>query len=197
MGTSMIKKIFLSGLVAFLPMAITLGIVVWILRTIEGFFGHVFKYFISPQYYFDGLGIILGLIFIFVLGLLVNAWVIGKLYTWFESVVKKTPGIKTIYNAIQDMMGFFDQDKIAQQRAVIVNTPMGRMIGFVTREDLSKLPSGLGGEKDVFVYVPLSYQIGGVMLAMPESALTHLDMSVNDAMSMVVTGGVSGKKHNS
>lgn len=192
----MFKKIFLTGLVAFLPMAITLGIVLWILRTIEGFFGHVFKYFISPQYYFDGLGIILGLIFIFMIGLLVNAWLIGRVYTWFEGILKKTPGIKTIYNAIQDMMGFFERDKTAQQRAVIVNTPMGRMVGFVMRENLSSLPPGLGGEKDVFVYIPLSYQIGGLMLAMPESALTHLDMPVNDAMSMVVTGGVSGKKNN-
>jgi uncharacterized membrane protein len=71
---------------------------------------------------------------------------------------------------------------------------MGRMVGFVMREDLSSLPPGLGGKTDVFVYIPLSYQIGGVMIAMPASELIHLDMSVDAAMSMVVTGGVSGKK---
>lgn len=189
-----IKKIFLTGLMAFLPVAITIAIVVWIARTIEGFFGHVFKYFISPQYYFDGLGIILGLAFIFLIGLLANAWLIGRLYTWFDSLMKKTPGIKTIYNAIKDMMGFFDHTKKSQQRAVIVNTPMGRVIGFVMREDLSSLPSGLGGKTDVFVYIPLSYQIGGITVVMPASELIPLNMSVDSAMSMVVTGGVSGQK---
>ena len=189
-----IKRVFFTGLMAFLPMAITVAVVVWIARTIEGFFGHVIKYFISPQYYFAGLGIILGLLFIFMIGLLVNAWLIGRLYTWFDTVLKRTPGIKTIYNAINDMMGFFDHSKQSQQRAVIVNTPMGRMVGFVMREDLSSLPPGLGGKDDVFVYVPLSYQIGGLMLAMPASELVHLDMSVDSAMSMVVTGGVSGRK---
>lgn len=191
---NMFKKIFFTGLMAFLPMAITIAIVVWILRTIEGFFGHVFKYFISPQYYFDGLGIILGLLFIFLIGLLVNAWLVGRLYTWFDLLLQRTPGIKTIYSAIKDMMGFFDREKQAQQRAVIVNTSMGRMIGFVMREDLSNLPEGIGGTTDVFVYIPLSYQIGGIMLAMPASELMPLEMSVDAAMSMVVTGGVSGKR---
>lgn len=193
-GIKIIKKIFLTGLMAFLPVAITFSLVVWIGCMIEGFFGHVFKYLISPQYYFEGLGIILGLAFIFLVGLLANAWLIGRLYIWFDSLMKKTPGIKTIYNAIKDMMGFFDHTKKTQQRAVIVNTPMGRMIGFVMREDLSSLPSGLGGKTDVFVYIPLSYQIGGMTLVMPASELHPLDMSVDSAMSMVVTGGVSGQK---
>lgn len=194
MSMRMIKKIFFTGLMAFLPIALTLAIVVWILRNIEGFFGHIVKHIISPQYYFDGLGIILGLIFIFILGLLVNAWIVRRVYDWFEGILKKTPGIKTIYNAIQDMMGFFDHSKQAQQRAVIVNTPIGRMVGFVTREDLSALPEALGTGKDVFVYIPLSYQIGGVMIALPASELIPLDMPVNEAMSMVVTGGVGGQK---
>lgn len=194
MGTRIIKKIFVAGLMAFLPIALTIAIVTWILSNIEGFFGHILRHIISPQYYFDGLGIILGLVFIFILGLLVNAWIISGIYNWFEGLVKKTPGIKTIYNAIQDMMGFFDQKKKAQQRAVLVSTSIGRVVGFVTREDLSALPDALGGKEDVFVYIPLSYQIGGVMIAVRASELTPLDMPVNEAMSMVVTGGVGGHK---
>jgi len=192
MGT--IKKVFFTGLMAFLPIALTLAIVVWIIRNIEAFFGNIVKHIVGTQNYFDGLGIIVGLVFIFVLGLLVNAWIVRNVYRWFEGLMRKTPGIKTIYNAIQDMMGFFDHKKQAQQRAVVLNTPLGRMVGFVTREDLSSLPETLGTDH-VFVYVPLSYQIGGLMLSIPASDIVPLDMSVNEAMSMVVTGGMSGQKH--
>ncbi len=53
------------------------------------------------------------------------------------------------------------------------------------------LPPGLGGEEDVAVYVPYSYQIGGFTLIVARKQIQPLDMRLEDAMRFVVTAGVN------
>ena len=76
-----------------------------------------------------------------------------------------------------------------------IGSPPIRLIGFVTREDLSGLPKALGEDDRVAVYLPLSYQIGGYMLFMPRSALIPIDMSLEDAMRFSITAGMSTKRN--
>ena len=190
----MIKRIFITGIQAFVPIAVTFALVVWIFTTIEKFMGEFLKYFIKPEYYFNGLGILVGIAIIFLIGILVNAWVIKKIYALADSLVKRIPLIKTVYNAMKDLMAFFDKGKRGEkeQRAVIIETAVGRMVGFVTRENLEGLPDDLGGPNEVLVYIPFSYQIGGFMVSVSKDQLTSLDIPVNQAMSMVVTAGMTG-----
>ncbi|HKY69265.1 MAG TPA: DUF502 domain-containing protein [Gammaproteobacteria bacterium] len=136
----------------------------------------------------------MGIAIIFLIGILVNAWVIKKIYALADSLVKRIPLIKTVYNAMKDLMAFFDKGKRGEkeQRAVIIETAVGRMVGFVTRENLEGLPDDLGGPNEVLVYIPFSYQIGGFMVSVSKDQLTSLDIPVNQAMSMVVTAGMTG-----
>ncbi|MCS5707441.1 DUF502 domain-containing protein [Candidatus Berkiella cookevillensis] len=188
----MIKRIFWSGLQAFVPIVVTFAVVVWVFRSIEVFFGRFIQYIIPPQYYFDGLGIIVGVLLVFVIGILVNAWLIKTIYHFAESIVNKIPGIKVIYNAVKDFVNFFDKSKQTQaQYAVLVNTALGQAIGFVTRDNLTDLPQDLGGEANCLVYIPLSYQIGGLMVSIPKKDLIKIDWEINQAMSFVITAGMS------
>ena len=68
-----------------------------------------------------------------------------------------------------------------------------RLLGFLTRESLNDLPEGLGGEGTVAVYLPMSYQIGGYTLILPRSAVTPVEMGIEDAMRFAVTAGVKAK----
>lgn len=188
----MIKRIFWNGLQAFVPVVVTLAIVVWVFRSIEVFFGKFLQYFIPAQYYFDGLGIIVGVLLVFTIGVLINAWVIKHLYQLAESIVKRIPFIKIIYNAVKDFVNFFDQSKQTQaQYAVLVNTQLGQVIGFVTRDNLADLPETLGRDENCLVYIPLSYQIGGMMVSVPKRDLIKIDWEMNQAMSFVLTAGMS------
>ena len=188
----MIKKIFWNGLQAFVPVVVTLAVVIWLFRSIEMFFGKFLRYFLPEQYYFDGLGILVGVLLIFVIGILVNAWIIKGIYQLAEKLVKKIPGIKIIYNAVQDLVNFFDKSKQTQaQYTVLVNTPLGQVLGFVTRDNLADLPESIRGEENCLVYVPLSYQIGGLMLSVPHKDLIPVDWEINQARSFVLTAGMS------
>ncbi|OJV89717.1 MAG: hypothetical protein BGO43_01725 [Gammaproteobacteria bacterium 39-13] len=196
-GTKMIKKIFWNGIKAFVPIALTISIVIWLFTSMEAFFGHFLRRIVPPQYYFDGIGIIVGVALIFVIGILVNAWMVKKVYALAERLVKRIPFVKSIYNATQELLDFFDKDKQNAQQAVLVETHLGRIVGFITRDSLSSLTPSLGNDDDVLVYIPLSYMVGGISIVAPKSTLTPLAWPVDKAMSFILTAGMTGQKNNS
>ncbi len=189
----MIKKIFWNGIKAFVPIALTITIVIWLFTTMEAFFGHFLKKNLPSQYYFQGLGIIVGVVLIFVIGILFNAWIVRQMYAWLEKMVKQIPVIKSIYNAIQDLVNFFDKSNQAAQQAVMVETRMGKVMGFITRDALEKMTPSLGSEEEVLVFIPLSYMVGGIAIVVPRKSITPLDWAVNEAMSFILTAGMTGQ----
>lgn len=191
----MIAKIFWNGIKAFVPIALTISIVLWLFTTIETFFGRFLKKYIPMEFYFEGMGIIVGVVLIFIIGLLVNAWVVRSIYRQADKIVKKIPVIKTIYNAIQDLLNFFDKGEQTAQQAVMVKTPYGKLIAFVTQDKLDTLTPVLGEDDEVLVYIPLSYMVGGVAAVVKRKDITPLDWPINQAMSFILTAGMTGKRN--
>jgi uncharacterized membrane protein len=75
---------------------------------------------------------------------------------------------------------------------VTLDTGFGKLIGFVTTEHANTLGIG-GGDDLVAVYLPMSYQIGGYTVYLPRSRVTETDLTVEQAMRIVLTGGVRGR----
>lgn len=189
----MFKKTFWNGLKIFVPIVVTVAIVVWAFSTLETFFGHLLQLVIPPRYYFKGLGILVGIAVIYLIGLLLNAWIVRKLYAMAERVVQRIPLIKTLYNAIQDLMSYFDKgEKSSAQQAVLVDIGIGKVMAFITCDTLATLPL-LATSEEVLVYIPLSYQIGGLSVMIAKSAITPINWPANQAMSFILTAGMTGK----
>ncbi|MCS5712575.1 DUF502 domain-containing protein [Candidatus Berkiella aquae] len=190
----MFKKTFWNGLKIFVPVVLTVAIVFWAFSTLETFFGQLIQFIIPEQYYFKGLGIIVGVAVIFIIGLLLNAWVVRKLYSFAERLVQRIPLIKTVYNAIQDLMSYFDKNsQSTEQQAVMIETSLGKIMGLITCDTLANLPL-YSSDQEVLVYIPLSYQIGGLSVVVPKSAIKPINWSANQAMSFILTAGMTGKK---
>lgn len=192
----MIKKIFINGIKAFVPVAVTFAAVYWIFTSIETFFGKIIQIWLPDKFYFIGLGTLVGILFVGLIGILVNAWVTKQLYHFLDWALQRIPLIKTIYNSMIDLVNFFGSSESVSQQAVLIDTPVGKIIGFVTRQDFKGLPKALGDESDLFVYIPFSYQLGGFTLSIPKSKIEILDMPVNEAMSLVLTAGLTGINKN-
>ena len=191
-----VNRIFLNGIKAFLPAAITLSLCVWLFNNIEDFFGHFIKLFLPPASYHSGMGVILGIVIIFLLGLMINAFIIKQLYALLEKSLKRIPLVKTLYNALLDMFSLFDakQSGASKQKVVVVNTSLGKQLGFITREKLEGLPNAFGDISHVLVFLPFSYQLGGFMVSMPRDQLEPIDMTVDEALALVASAGVIGKR---
>ncbi|HEX6008410.1 MAG TPA: DUF502 domain-containing protein [Burkholderiales bacterium] len=193
-----ISRIFLRGLVVILPIVITLALVYWLVVSTEALLGGIVKLVLPDKYYTSGLGVLLGLILIFVAGLTINVWVTRMLIGWAEALMERIPIVKSIYGAVRDLAEFLSGARSGQRFHKVVVVTIGenmRLMGFVTREDFSDQPAHIGATSDtIAVYLPMSYQIGGFTVFLPRSSVQPIDMTIEDAMRYTLTAGMSGPK---
>jgi uncharacterized membrane protein len=189
-----IGGILLKGLVTILPIGLTVYFVYWLGVTTEALLSKPIKLVIDDAHYWPGMGLITGFLLLFVIGLAVNAFLVRRVLGYGEELLLRVPVVKTVYSAIRDMTRLVNTDKKKGDldRVVTLDIGHGRLIGFVTQEHANTLGIG-GGEDLVAVYLPMSYMIGGYTIYLPRSRLTETDLSVEQAMRIVLTGGVRGR----
>jgi uncharacterized membrane protein len=195
-----LARIFLTGLAAILPIVVTLTLLWWLGSTAERVLGGLLDVVLPDRLYFPGLGIFAGIVLILVLGVLLRAYLVRKLFGWLEALMERIPVVKTVHGMVRDVTRLLSGDiKDQFGQAVLVNLPGTdfKLVGFVTREDFEGLPDNLGGEGTLAVYMPMSYQIGGYTLMLPRSRIEPLDLSLEDAMRYALTAGLSARKDNS
>ncbi|GAB1264290.1 DUF502 domain-containing protein [Aurantivibrio infirmus] len=183
-----IANTFLKGLVFTLPIVITFGLIYWLFVSAEDLLRIPLEWMLPSGWYMPGMGVVSALIIIFVHGILVQAYLINKLFSWLESLVGRIPFVNTLYGSAKDLLRFVAGDKSQNMQKVVAITLDNniKMIGFVTNEDVT-----LGDQKEqISIYVPLSYQIGGFLLYLPKSRCEPLDLSVKQAMQLVLTANV-------
>lgn len=189
-----ITATFLRGLVTILPIALTVYILWWLGSLAESVLGRPLKALLPDWLYVPGLGIAAGVVLVFGVGLVMELYVARKLLSYAERVVLRIPLVKTVYGAIKDFADFISstsKEQAAGQQVVRVQVAPGmHLLGFVTRQDLSGLPLGVQGSDTIAVYLPMSYQIGGYTVYLPRSQVEPIDMPVEQAMRVVLTGGV-------
>lgn len=187
----MIKKTLLRGLKVTVPLLLTFFVFYWVFNTIETFFGDILKPLIPASFYFKGLGAILGICFIFVVGLFINAWIVNKFYMMTDRLMSKIPFVKTVYQAIQDLMGMMDKQKGSFGAPVVIDFQGIKLLGFVTCTDLAGLKLDNASDDNIAVYFPLSYQIGGITSILPKSRVTPLAVNTQDMMKFLLTAGMT------
>jgi uncharacterized membrane protein len=194
-------RIMFQGLVAILPAVLTLYILFWLVRSAEIVLGGMLEVLLPVGWYLPGMGLLTGLVVVFLFGLALNAFLVRRLLDLSDELMNHIPLVKTLYGSLKDFVGFFTAKRETQFNQVVAvelnfgGTPM-RMIGFVTRSDFSGLPAGIGNEGEIAVYLPLSYQIGGYTVIVPRTSVQTVNISTHRAMGFVVTGGmITDKGH--
>jgi len=126
-------------------------------------------------------------------GFLVNLYGFRYLVKLSHNIFERIPLVKSIYGAIKDMMMVFNLAEKKEMKSVVsIEWNGAQVIGFITGEQTGKR---LFKEQDlVGVYVPLSYQIGGMTLYISRDRLTELDIGVEEAMRLALTAGVQSSK---
>ena len=195
----MLGKLFLQGLAVMIPAALTLAILWWFARGAERVLGGLLTGFLPEGWYVPGMGLLSGVAITMLVGLLTHVILFQRLFALGEAILNRLPLVKSLYSAIKDFMAYFSPDnKAAMNKVVLVQLPgqAFELLGFVTREDFSRLPVQLSVDDPVAVYLPFSYQIGGYTLFLPRSCLTPVDMSFEEAMKLVLTGAVARENTN-
>lgn len=183
---------FLKGLIAILPIAVTLYIVYWLGSLAEAILGGIIKSIVGQEYYIPGTGLVGGLIIITATGYFIQLWLFRNIYDLLDKLLKKIPGVSTIYVSILSMTTFLDSSKKKGFSRVVLVQYQGMMVfGLVTREDLrGLLPDDLAKDK-VMVYIPFGLQVAGGLLIVSKEELIQTDVSVEAILKLGLTAGTA------
>jgi uncharacterized membrane protein len=182
-----ILKYFLRGLLVFVPVGLTIFILVYVFTSLDKVLRELL-----PFIRFPGLGLLVTIGGIFLIGLFASNFVGKKIFGLMDKIFANVPLVKMLYGAIRDLVEAFAGEKKKFDKPVLVTLGPGcdaKVVGFMTRENLENL-----GLKDhVAVYFPQSYNFAGNVLLFPKQAVTPLDIESSEAMTFIVSGGVAGE----
>lgn len=189
-----ISRNILTGLITILPVVLTIYLCYWLVVSAETALGGMLEAVLPTGAYRPGMGVGIGLFAAFVVGLLMRALAVRRLFALGERIFTRLPLIKSVYSAIRDLLDYFSPERKRDFGQVVAVT-FGelQLIGFVTQADAARLPAEFRGQDAVLVYLPMSYMIGGYAVLLPRSAVRPLDMGMEEAMRFVLTAGVTGE----
>lgn len=189
-----ISKNIITGLMTILPVVLTIYFLYWMAVSSEAVLGNLLRIVLTEDIYRPGMGVVAGLVVVFIVGLLMHLYVVQRLFSMAEQVFYRVPFIKSVYPVIRDFFDYFSpatKKEFEQVVSVSIGDTGMQVIGFVTQADNERLPKDFRQDDNVLVYIPLSYMIGGYAILMPRSAVRPLDMNMEEAMRFTLTAGVT------
>lgn len=164
-----------------LPFVLTIYLLYTLITTIDGLLG-----FKQP-----GIGLLVSIVGLTMVGFLGTSFIARPIINWFNNALKKVPLIKTIYDAIKDLLSAFVGQKKSFSKAVLVDIGGEgalKRLGFITEENLANY--GIN-EKYVAVYFPHSYNFSGNLCIVLKSKVEFIDAKPADLMKFIVSAGIS------
>ena len=198
-----IKKYLLTGLLVWLPLAITVWVMSWLVALLDGIFGGVLSGFealvpLSSMPLIDRLRSIhgLGVILVFTTLLITGALVTNVAGRWWfrqmDRLFANIPIFKSIYTGVKKVSNtLFSSDGNAFRKAMLIQYPRAGSwtIAFQTGSPTGEVARHVGDEF-VSVYVPTTPNpTSGFFLMLPRSEVIELEMSVDEALTYVISMG--------
>ena len=200
------KKYLVAGLLVWLPLAITIWVLSWLLGAMDGMFASLLSatQALLPESahagletlrHVPGLGVLAMLVGLLLTGVFA-ANIFGQwwLRQW-DAILGKIPIVKSIYNSVKQVSDtLFSTNGNAFREAVLVQYPRAGSwtIAFVTGKPSGEVADHLPGDY-LSVYVPTTPNpTSGFFLMMPRADVLALRMSVDEALKYVISMGVVG-----
>ena len=198
------KRFLVAGLLAWIPLAITLWVLLWLLGAVDGVFAWVLTgtQVVLPQQaqptieqlrHVPGLSVVFVAAMLIISGIFVTN-VFGQwwMHRW-DRLMHRIPLVKSIYSSVKQVSDtLFSSSGQAFREAVLVQYPRqgSWTIAFVTGRPGGEVATHLPGDF-ISVYVPTTPNpTSGFFLMMPRQDVRVLDMSVDQALKYVISMGV-------
>lgn len=211
-----LRNNFLAGFFVLLPFAVTIAVVQFILQKIGGGPSVFLHEYVLIKYNLLGANqgqdfdtyvkenIVIGYTLKFISTLVVCAiiailgffsrYFIGKFFVGLtDRIVSNVPVINTIYNTAKQIVQTFSTEKRAVfQKVVLIEYPKSNSfaIGFLTGKADGEIPARAEVGTLLNIFIPTTPNpTSGFLLMLPEKDVKQLDMTVGDAMKLIISGG--------
>ncbi len=196
MTSSALKKYFITGLLIWVPLAITAWVLSLIVRSMDQSL-LLLPQAIHPEHvlgmYIPGLGALLTLLVVFLTGLVTTNIVGQKLVRFWEGVLARIPVVKSIYYSVKQVSDtLFSGSGVAFRKVLLVRYPhpeawsVAFQTGHPARDVADMLP-----EEHVGVFIPTTPSpVNGFFFFVKRKDVIELDMNVDEALKYIVSMGV-------
>ena len=191
-----LKRNFWAGILVLVPISLTIYIIVIIFRAVDRILAYLpAKY--NPQTYLPfpvpGLGLIFAFLIIMLVGFIARNYIGSKIIGLWEGLVNKIPFVRSIYVATKQLIEtiFLKTDQNFR-RVVLVEYPRKGVYALAFTTGMSKGEiQDKTHKKVVNVFVPTTPNpTSGFYLLVPEEELIFLEMNVEDAFKLIISGGI-------
>lgn len=193
MRPGVFKRYFITGLLVWAPLAITLWVISFVVATLESFVPG----FLSSEALFGvqipGFGFVLVILVVFLTGMFTANLLGRSLLDQWERLLGRIPLVRSIYNSVKQVSDtVLAPNGRAFRRAVLIQYPRqgAWTIAFLTGEPGGEVAGHLPGEH-LSVYVPTTPNpTSGFFLILPRDQVIELQMTVDAALKYIVSMGV-------
>ncbi|OGQ00150.1 MAG: hypothetical protein A2Z40_03820 [Deltaproteobacteria bacterium RBG_19FT_COMBO_60_16] len=190
-----LKKSFITGVFVLGPLVLSIAILIWFFEKVDALFSPVIDGIlgvaIPGSAHIPGTGILAGLAIILLVGHFAPNVVGKRVLDALDNLINRIPGYRTIYATIKQLTNAFSPDSTSSFKEVLlVEYPKENSyaLGFRT-ETVEK-----NGKRLAVVVVPTNNLYLGEVLFIPEEEAQRLDLTVEQAVRILVSGGIASPK---
>jgi uncharacterized membrane protein len=194
---AILKKYFLTGLLVFIPISLSIYILKIVSTTADRLVGLLPLQYDPSTYlpfHIPGLGFIITLIVIFLVGLVTANFVGRKLVDGIGLLFSRIPLVRTVYSGAKEIVQTFILDRPSQFRQVVlVEYPRKGTycIAFVTGSPSGELASKVGADF-VNLFVPTTPNpTSGFYILVSREETIPLNITIEDAFKLIMSAGMS------
>ena len=182
-----LRNTLLIGILTAIPLVATYFVLKFLFVSLDGIFQPVIKFFLGHT--LPGAGLVALIILVYLLGL-IAANVLGRrLIHWIDGIISRTPIIRYVYSAAREAVDSLRRlQSVPFKKVVIVEFPKAKMysLGFVTGKGID-----FKGQNKVPVFIPHTPNpMTGFLVLLSSEEIIDTNMTVQDAMKMVLSGGL-------
>ncbi|HEY0766783.1 MAG TPA: DUF502 domain-containing protein [Steroidobacteraceae bacterium] len=190
-----LRRYLVAGVLVWLPILATIWVVSFMLHIMDR------TLLLLPLAYrpeavvgfsLPGIGAVFALLVVLLTGLLVTNLIGRRLIVWGEDLLNRIPVVRTVYGGVKSFTESVFSQSNAFRKVVMLEYPRAGAwsIGFLTAEDVAEISDKMG-EPHVAVYISAALNAtAGYLVVVPRRQVIELDMSVDEAMKMIITCGV-------
>ena len=191
-----IRRWLLAGLLVLVPLAVTVWLLNWIIGTLDQTL-EILPGNWHPDkllgVHIPGFGVLLALAIVLSIGAITSNFLGKKLVRWWDALLSRIPIVRSIYSSVKQVSDtLFSENGNAFRKALLVQWPREGVwtIGFQTGMPGGDVVNHLQGEY-LSVYVPTTPNpTGGYFVMLPKADCIELKMSVDEALTYVISMGV-------
>ncbi|WP_173237181.1 DUF502 domain-containing protein [Legionella antarctica] len=191
-----VRSYLLAGLVVWLPILITMGVLRFIIDLLDNTLALIPRAYQPEQLFgihIPGLGVILSLILLVSTGIFATNFFGQRLMTWGESLLSRIPLVRSIYNSVKQVIHtILSTNSEAFRKVLLIEYPRKGLwsIGFQTGAVNSEI-SDIVNQEMVSLFVPTTPNpTSGFLIMIPKQEAIELNMSIDEALKFIISLGV-------